>query len=276
MSNGGAELVAGEAQQVQDLRLHGHVQGGGRLVGQDEPGVEHERHRDDDALLLAAGELVRIVVDAGGRVGDADLLQDLDGLGPAFLPVLHAVGEQPLLDLPSDRVDGVEHRVRLLEDHRRLAATHAAQVVAAEAEHVHRALPVAAAQPHRPGGGGGLGQQLDDRAGGHRFAGAGFADHADDGPVGNREVDAVDGLDRAGVGDEGDGQVVDDGEVVARRRRQGAVLHGRPGQILVLRAVCPGHLRPPFLRRRPSCCHPRRPARPSRRVRRGPGWRRRA
>ena len=57
------------AQQVEDLGLHGDVEGGGRLVGDDHARVEHERLRDDDALLLPAGELVRVVVDprAPGR-----------------------------------------------------------------------------------------------------------------------------------------------------------------------------------------------------------------
>ena len=40
----GAELVAAAAQQVEDLGLHGHVEGGGRLVGDDHARVEHQRH----------------------------------------------------------------------------------------------------------------------------------------------------------------------------------------------------------------------------------------
>ena len=50
----GAELVTAAAQQVEDLRLHGHVEGRCRFVRDDQLGIEHERHRDDDALLLAA------------------------------------------------------------------------------------------------------------------------------------------------------------------------------------------------------------------------------
>ncbi len=36
--HGGVELVAGETQQVEDFGLHGHVERGGRLVGQNQPG----------------------------------------------------------------------------------------------------------------------------------------------------------------------------------------------------------------------------------------------
>src|SRR3990170_3451222 len=47
--------------KVQDLRLHGHIERRRRLVRDDQRGVEHERHRDHDTLLLAAGELERVM-----------------------------------------------------------------------------------------------------------------------------------------------------------------------------------------------------------------------
>ena len=46
--------------QLQDLRLRGDVERGGRLVGDQQRRLERERHRDHDALALAAGELVRV------------------------------------------------------------------------------------------------------------------------------------------------------------------------------------------------------------------------
>ena len=48
------------AQQVDHLRLHGHVERRDGLVAHDEARVHRERARDADALALAAGELVRI------------------------------------------------------------------------------------------------------------------------------------------------------------------------------------------------------------------------
>ena len=48
------------ADRVQHVRLRGHVQGGGGLVEHDDLGPVGERHGDGDALLLAAGELVRV------------------------------------------------------------------------------------------------------------------------------------------------------------------------------------------------------------------------
>ena len=54
------------AQQLQNLRLDGGVERGGRLVRDQQIGISGERHRDHDALDLAAGEFVRIGRPAAG------------------------------------------------------------------------------------------------------------------------------------------------------------------------------------------------------------------
>ena len=58
--------------QLEDLRLHGHVERRRRLVGDQQLRVVDQRHRDHHALAHAAGELVRVGVDAPARLGDAD------------------------------------------------------------------------------------------------------------------------------------------------------------------------------------------------------------
>ena len=72
-------------EQLEDLGLDGHVERGGRLVGDQDVGVAGERHGDHHPLALAAGELVRVAVDAALRLGDADEAQQLEdaraGLG---------------------------------------------------------------------------------------------------------------------------------------------------------------------------------------------------
>ena len=60
-------------EQLQDLRLHGHVERRGRLVGDEEVGLVGERHGDHHALALPAGELVRIGAEPALRLADADL-----------------------------------------------------------------------------------------------------------------------------------------------------------------------------------------------------------
>jgi hypothetical protein len=57
------------AHQVEDLRLGGHVQRGGRLVGDEQAGMARERHGDHGALAHAAAELERIGVYATFRGG---------------------------------------------------------------------------------------------------------------------------------------------------------------------------------------------------------------
>src|SRR5262245_53786520 len=47
------------AEQVHDLERQIGIEVAGRLVGEDDDGIVHERARDRDALLLAARELER-------------------------------------------------------------------------------------------------------------------------------------------------------------------------------------------------------------------------
>ena len=63
------------AEQLEDLRLHRHVERRGRLVGDEEVGLVGERHRDHHALALAAGKLVGIGAEPALRFADADLLR---------------------------------------------------------------------------------------------------------------------------------------------------------------------------------------------------------
>ena len=205
----GAELLGETAQELEDLGLHGDVEGGRRLVGDDQARVERERLRDDDALLLAAGELVRVVVDAVLGVGDADPAQHVDRLGPGVGAGDRQVRPQPLGDLPADRVDGVEDRRRLLEDHRGVPAAHVAQLVAAQRDDVVRRRAVLARQQHGTAGEGGLGQQAEDRSCGHGLARPRLADDGEHLAGPDLQRDALDGPDGAGVGGERDVQVLD-------------------------------------------------------------------
>src|SRR5262245_30760446 len=108
--------------QFEDLRLDGHVERGRRLVCDDELGIAGDRDRDHDALAHAARELVRILLETAGRIGDADQAEQLDGalvrrgtIGPAVLL-------ECLSDLPTDCENGIQRRHRLLEDHADVAA----------------------------------------------------------------------------------------------------------------------------------------------------------
>lgn len=67
-------------EQLQNLRLNGHIKRGGRLVADEDFGVAGDGDGDDHALAHAAGELVRIILHALLRLQNADVAQDLDGL----------------------------------------------------------------------------------------------------------------------------------------------------------------------------------------------------
>ena len=62
-------------EQLQDLRLHRHVERGGRLVGDQQVRLVRQRHGDHHALALAAGELMRITLQPPGRIGNADMVK---------------------------------------------------------------------------------------------------------------------------------------------------------------------------------------------------------
>ncbi len=77
MIDRGAELAAQAGHDFEDLRLDGDVERGGWLVGEEELRVAGKRHGDHHALAHAAGELVRVVVEAVAGFRDADHLEQL-------------------------------------------------------------------------------------------------------------------------------------------------------------------------------------------------------
>ncbi|CUJ82633.1 Uncharacterised protein [Achromobacter sp. 2789STDY5608615] len=170
------ELLLQIAHQVQDLRLHRHVQRRGRLVAHQELGLRRQRPRDRNALALAARELVRIA----RRVVRRQAHQRQQILNPA--PRLGRRGAQAQRDdgLGHDRAHPparIQAGVRVLEDHLRMQR--AARAAAAIAQR-------AAGRRHQAH------QQLGQR----RLAAAGLADDAQRGAARHRQRHAVDRLER--------------------------------------------------------------------------------
>ena len=130
MAPGAAPLTL---QQVEDLRLDGDVECGGRLVGQQQVGLAGKRHRDHRPLPHPARQTMRIIRRPGAGRRDAHLVEQVDRAVQRLAPAGSAVQHHRLGDLPTDRHRRVERGRRLLEHHRRCG---------------RRAVP---AMPHRAG-----------------------------------------------------------------------------------------------------------------------------
>ena len=183
------------AQQIEDLRLHGHVQRGGGLVGDQHGRVEASASAIMTRWRGAARHLVRVLVDApfGGR--DLHAFQHLAsaleriGAGTAFV-LQHGLGE-----LVAHRVQRVQAGHGLLEDHGDLGAADAAQRGRRGLGQVMlRALAVAEQDPAFLDAAGRLGQEAHDGQAGHRLAGAGFAHDGQRLAAGQVEGHAVHGF----------------------------------------------------------------------------------
>src|SRR5262249_38113828 len=125
--DGGAVALAPLEQEVQHRGLDGHVQPGGRLVHDQERGAGDERHRDDDALLLTAGELMRIAFHHAGRISQLHLPEHRDRALAGRLRARALVDHRHFHELPAHGHDGIEARHRILVDHRDAMATNRPQ-----------------------------------------------------------------------------------------------------------------------------------------------------
>ena len=74
----GAGDIACGFEHLEDLRLHGDVESGGRLVADQQVGIVGDRDRDHHALTFTTGQLVRKGPRAPLGLRDADQLEQLD------------------------------------------------------------------------------------------------------------------------------------------------------------------------------------------------------
>jgi hypothetical protein len=124
------------AQQPQHLGLHHHVERRRRLVGDQQPRIAGKRERDQHALALPAGQLVRVVLCAARREPD-ELEQLADAVRHAPpAAALARVQLDRLVDLAADALDGVERVQRALEDDRHVGPPHRAQPARLHPKHV--------------------------------------------------------------------------------------------------------------------------------------------
>ena len=118
-----AEVAREVAEQSQDLQLRGHVERGRRLVGDHELRPAGERAGDQEALALAAAELVRVALERGLRIGDLHRAQELEQARAMRVAAAGAaVPAQDLEELGADAEGRVEREVGVLRDEADLLA----------------------------------------------------------------------------------------------------------------------------------------------------------
>ena len=192
-------------QHFEDLSLDRDVQGGRRLVCDQELRLARERHRDHRPLPHPARELVRIVPQALVRARDPDLIEQLGRTLVGLLAIHPEVHFERLADLPADGEHRVERGHRVLEDHRDLAAADRAQVLVVEREQV------AAAEHRRALGDAAVpGEDPEQRERGDALAAARLAHDPQRLAGGDVERDPVDGVDQPSLGAEANVEIVDD------------------------------------------------------------------
>jgi hypothetical protein len=124
------------AQHVEHLRLDGHVERRGRLVGDQELGLARQRHRDHHPLAQPAGQFERIAVEPARRIRHAHGIEQPARGVARGLPGEPAVQRQCLADLLAHLDDRIQRQHRLLENHRHLPAAHAPHVAFGQRQHV--------------------------------------------------------------------------------------------------------------------------------------------
>ena len=137
--HGGAAILLQVPDQAENLLLGGDVERGGRLVRDQQFRFQHQRHRDHDALSLAARQPMRV-----GRKNTFDLGQPhlfhhgQNALSPRACIEI-GMDPQHLVDLAADRHHRIERGHRFLEDHRHGGGAQMPQPpVAGAAEALHR------------------------------------------------------------------------------------------------------------------------------------------
>ena len=191
-------------QKIQNLRLNGHIQCRGRLVGNQQFGLGGQSHRNHHALAHAARQLVRKSTQAPLGIGDADRFQQFDGAAAAGGTVQTQMGFQTFANLEPHGEAGVQAGHRLLEDHRNIAAHGAATLAVRQGQQIQ---PL---EPHDIGGNGrGPWQQAHHGQHRHRFARTRFSDNRHHLVAVNRQIDPVNRQKRTRTGVERHRQIAD-------------------------------------------------------------------
>ena len=119
-------------EKIEDLCLHGHVERGGGLVGEQCGGATSDSDGDHHTLTHTARHLVRVLLETPFGLGDTNVSEQLLGRRPCILLGHTEVDLEWLRDLFANLHHRIQRRHRILEDHRHLFAPHSTHGLAIE------------------------------------------------------------------------------------------------------------------------------------------------
>ena len=82
-----ATALAQVPDEVENLRLHGHIQRCGGFVCNQKIGLAGQGHGDHDALAHAARKLMGVLVNASQSIGNTDCLKHLNRSSQAIFGI---------------------------------------------------------------------------------------------------------------------------------------------------------------------------------------------
>ena len=202
--DGRLQLRADGPKEIEDLRLHAHVQGRRRLVRDQQRWSPGDAHADHDPLRHTAAELVRIRVHLRFRVRNPHPFEDRRSRSPHIARAKIRMRLEYLRDLIANREDGVERGHGILEDHGHFAAPEQPHLGFGQHQDVDSLEQNAPGgdSPRKP-------HQPQQRQRGNRFSAAAFADETDDLPRPHAERHAVGGAHRSLWSGELDAKILD-------------------------------------------------------------------
>ena len=103
-------------QQIQNLRLYGHIKGCRRFVGNEEVRIVGQGHRDHDTLPLPSRQQMGVGFEATSGIVDSGALKQFDNALPCLCAGQILVQRKTLADLFFKRVQRVEGNHGLLEN----------------------------------------------------------------------------------------------------------------------------------------------------------------
>ncbi len=155
--------------ELEHLLLHRHIQGRGRLVGNQQLRLIGQRHGNHHPLPLPSGELMRVGVQPLLRMGNLHLFKQLNHTTTGLHPAESLMQEQHFAQLFFDRVQRVEAGHRLLKDHADVVSSNLTDAPFGGMQQVLSLKEDASRRVMRRGR-----EQLENGVGSDRFPGAAF------------------------------------------------------------------------------------------------------